>query len=175
MSRASSVSQKLSKVSVSSSSSLEKRERSVENRMPQTTEAIAPEKSHSSQMTYESETANRLTKILSILFLLKRNIKKQSAVTAIPTATAPMISLNMTLKNPPDDEAVTIPEKQTNSATPTPSLKRDSPSIKNEILFGKPNLLRIPVAAIGSVGATMLPNIRQTGSESPAPNRVDAP
>ena len=68
-----------------------------------------------------------------------------------------------------------MPEKQTNSATPTPSLNSDSPWIRKEVFFGRPNFPRIPVAAIGSVGAMMLPNIRQTGSESFSPKSMPAP
>ena len=68
-----------------------------------------------------------------------------------------------------------MPEKQTNSATPIPSLNRDSPWIRKEVSFGRPNLLRIPVAAIGSVGAMILPNIRHTGSERFSPKARLAP
>ena len=93
----------------------------------------------------------------------------------MPTATAPKTSLSMTPKKLPDSEEVTMLEKKTNSATPTPSLNSDSPWMRKEIFFGKPNLLRIPVAAIGSVGATILPNIRQTGSERFTPSKRAAP
>ena len=105
----------------------------------------------------------------------KRNIKKHTAVTAAPTSSAPSTSCSMTAKKPPEEADVTMPEKNTNSATPTPSLNSDSPWIKKEMFFGKPNLLRMLVAAIGSVGAAMLPNIRQTGSERFSPSSSDAP
>ena len=78
-------------------------------------------------------------------------------------STAPNTSRAITATKPLPFCAVTIPEKTTNRATPTPSLSSDSPSIRKPVSFGSPNLFRMLVAAIGSVGAVTLPNIRQTG------------
>ena len=106
---------------------------------------------------------------------MKRYSGNSKSVATAPTATAPKICGSITLKKPLDEVAVASPEKQTNSATPTPSLNSDSPSIRKEMFFGSPNLLRILVAAIGSVGATMLPNIRHMGSERLSPIKYAAP
>ena len=74
------------------------------------------------------------------------------------TKTAPTTSLNITKKKLDSPLWSNILLTNKNNATPVPSLNNDSLSIIEVTFLESPNLFKIPVAAIGSVGATIHPN-----------------
>ena len=61
------------------------------------------------------------------------------------------------------------------SATPVPSLNNDSPSITAVTFLDSPSLLRIPVAAIGSVGETIDPSKKHRVNPILIPSSVVTP
>ena len=95
----------------------------------------------------------------SFVILIRR---KHKAETPRPTTRAPHNSLTMTVKKllPLVSRYNSLMKMKT--ATPVPSLNRDSPSITAVTFFESPNLFKIPVAAIGSVGETMVPRRKQS-------------
>ena len=74
------------------------------------------------------------------------------------TANAPTTSFSMTRKKLLSPLFVIRLRTKINNATPVPSLNRDSLSMTTETFLDRPSLFRIPVAAMGSVGDTILPS-----------------
>ena len=65
--------------------------------------------------------------------------------------------------------------EQRESVAEKVDISRDSASMRKPVFLGKPNFFKILVAAIGSVGATILPNIRASVKLKESPSRQEAP